>query len=281
MILKKMMDRFEIKNLLDKFHLRPRKNLGQNFLIDKAILSQIIKKAGVKKGDKIIEIGPGLGALTQELLAKGAEVTAIEFDKKIIGVLKERFKTEPNLNLIYGDALDEINNIELKEYKIIANLPYQITSPFFRKALSQKNLPKMIVVMVQKEMAERVAALPHNSKRGFLSILVQLNGLPRIVGFVPRESFYPQPRVESAILSLEIKSLPKSIDKNKILKMVQAGFSQKRKKIRNSIAASLRIEALEAERMIRETGIDPSKRAEDLEISEWLSLQNKFNSLLN
>lgn len=275
------MDRFELKNLLDKFHLRLHKNLGQNFLIDKHILREIIKASKINKGEEVIEIGPGLGILTEALLENSAKVTAIEFDKKIVEVLKERFKAETNLNLISGDALDEITKIEFKEYKIIANLPYQITSPFFRKVLSQKHLPKMIVVMVQKEMAERIIALPHNSKRGFLSVLVQLYGHPRIIGLVPRESFYPEPKVESAILSLEVKPLPKSMDKARILKIIQAGFSQKRKKIRNSIAASLRIEALETERMIRETGIDPSKRAEDLEISEWLSLQNKFNSLLN
>jgi 16S rRNA (adenine1518-N6/adenine1519-N6)-dimethyltransferase len=275
------MNKFELQKLLNRYSIKPHKNLGQNFLFDENILHKIIRASEIKKGEKVVEIGPGLGVLTNELLEKGAKVLAIEFDRKMIKVLKDRFKAETNLNLISGDALDEIKKIELKGYKIIANLPYQITSPFFRKALSQKYLPKMILVMVQKEMAERVAALPHNSKRGFLSVLVQLYGQPRIIGLVPKESFYPQPKVEGAILSLEVKPLSKNIDKTKILKMVQAGFSQKRKKIRNSIAAGLRIEAIKAEKIIKEAGIDPNKRAEDLEINEWQVLQKQFIDFLN
>lgn len=263
------MDRFEIINLLHKLYLRPRKNLGQNFLIDESILSVIIKEAGVKKEDKIIEIGPGLGTLTQALLSRGARVTAIEFDKKLFEILKKKFKTEANLNLICGDALDEITKIELRGHKIIANLPYQITSPFFRKVLSQKHLPKMIVVMVQKEMAERIAAPPHSSKRGFLSLLVQLYGQPRILRLVSKESFYPEPKVESAILTLEVKPLSKNIDKIMILKIIQAGFSQKRKKLRNSLAGGLRLEPKEADKILQKTGIDSNLRAEDLRIKDW------------
>lgn len=270
----------EVIRILKRNQMHSLKRLGQHFLISKDILTEIIKNANIQKGDKVIEAGPGLGVLTEELLSNGAEVTAIEFDSRMMRILKKRFKNYQNLNLIKGDALDEIPRLNLANQKIVANLPYQITSPFFRKALSQKNLPKMIVVMVQKEMAERIVALPHNSKRGFLSVLVQLYGKPEIVRIVSRDCFYPEPKVESAILKLKVQKPKFQPKKEKLLKIIQAGFSQKRKKIRNSIAASLRIEALKAEKMIKDSGIDPDKRAEDLEIEEWQMLTKIFFMIL-
>jgi len=274
-------DKSDIKNLFQNLKIKPNKNLGQNFLINREVLFQIAKEAKIIPKDKIIEIGPGLGVLTKELLDIGAYVTAIEFDPQLMTILRKQLGNYPKLKLIQGDALDEIPKINIKDKKIIANLPYQITSPFFRKVLGKNNLPSKIVVMVQKEVAERITAKPHSSKRGFLSVMVQLYGKPKIISIVNRESFYPVPKVESAILSLKVKPLNKKTKKQLLLKMVQAGFSQKRKKIRNSIAASLQIEAADAEKIIKKAGINPDNRAEDLEINDWIKLLKYFSKYFN
>ncbi|MCX6811319.1 MAG: 16S rRNA (adenine(1518)-N(6)/adenine(1519)-N(6))-dimethyltransferase RsmA, partial [Candidatus Berkelbacteria bacterium] len=216
----------EVIRILKRNQMHSLKRLGQHFLISKDILTEIIKNANIQKGDKVIEVGPGLGVLTEELLSNGAEVTAIEFDSRMMRILKKRFRNYQNLNLIKGDALDEIPRLNLANQKIVANLPYQITSPFFNKILSKKELPKLIVILIQKEVAERIIAKPHNSTRGYLSVLVQLYGVPKIVGIVSKECFYPQPKVESAILSLKVRPLKIKVEKAKIIKIIQAGFSQ-------------------------------------------------------
>lgn len=276
----KLASKEKIIRYLKKNRLYSLKKLGQNFLIDQDILMKIVKIADVKKGDKVVEIGPGLGILTSELLSYGAKVTAIEIDQRMIKILSRNFGANKNLNLIHADALDLITKIKLNNYKIIANLPYQITSPFFRKLLSRKTLPNLIVVLVQKEVAERLAALPHHSERGYLSILVQLFGKPKIIKIVKKESFYPQPKVDSAILYLKIRPLEIKTEKRKLLKIIQAGFSQKRKKIKNSISATLRIKPALAERIIRRAEVDPADRAEDLTISQWEGLAQEFTLYL-
>src|SRR3972149_11020833 len=263
--------------------MKRRVKLGQHFLIDRDVLAEIIRCADIKKGERVVEVGPGRGILTKELLKKGARVTAVEIDSRLADILRKELGGNKNLKIINQDILDFCHSERSEEslrdpssatqddkYKIIANLPYQITSPVIRKFLENKeSRPKLMVLMVQREVAERIVASPGDSRRGFLSVVVQYYSQPEIVRIVPKESFYPIPKVESAILKIKNKKLKIKNNEKNLFKIVQAGFSQKRKKLRNSLAGGLRIEPKEADQLLQKAGIDSNLRAEDLEVDEW------------
>lgn len=296
--------------------MRRRVKLGQHYLSDRDVLAEIIKCAEIKKGERVVEVGPGKGVLTSELLKKGAEVMAVEIDKELVEILKKELGGDnKNLKIINQDILDFIPISHLAPSdKLIGNIPYQITSPLLRKIFKLNNPPKLIILMVQKEVAERICAKPGDSRRGFLSVVVQYYARPEIVRIVSKESFYPVPKVESAILRVEIPN-PKSLcrgqiplrgkipnlsrppvsaevsdgrswtDKSKIqnskstkrlFRLVQAGFSQKRKKLRNSLAGGLQIEPKKMDKLLQKAGIDSNLRAEDLGIEDWLVLVKKI-----
>lgn len=265
-------DEETIKNILKKFRLSPRKRLGQRFLISKDVLKKIVKEAKLEKGEVVVEIGPGIGTLTKELLEKRAKVTAIEIDKRMTKILKETCGEFENLKVVNQDILqvfDSSYQLPVTNYKILGNLPYQITSPVIRKVLELKNPPELIVFLVQKEVAERIVAREGDSKRGFLSVLVQLYGDPEIINVVSKENFYPVPKVDSAILKLLIKPKKIEVDRDRLLRLVKCGFSQKRKKLRNSLSAGLQMKPQQIDKLLEQTGIDPGLRAEDLSISGW------------
>ena len=275
--------------------MKRRVKLGQHFLIDQDVLTEVVKCIKIKRGEKIIEVGPGKGVLTAELLKKGAKVTAVEIDGNLVEILRRRFVDNKDLEIINQDILDFISDSYLAKPdlappdKLIGNIPFQITSPLLRKIFKLDNPPQLIVLMVQKEVAERICAKPGDSRRGFLSVVVQYYSRPKIVQIVPKESFYPVPKVESAILRIKVKKdlivraksrtsrLAAARSKNmELFKIVQAGFSQKRKKLRNSLAGGLRREPKEIEKILQKAGIDSNLRAEDLSIKQW----KKVNSML-
>lgn len=258
--------------LLKKAHIIPRKKLGQNFLISSRILKKITNASKLKKGEEVLEIGSGMGALTEKLLEKGAKVTAIEFDNKLINVLRERLGENKNLKIIQRDIL------EIREYKpkVIGNIPYHITSPLIRKILALENKPKLVVLLVQKEVAERITAKPGSSKRGYLTILARIFSTPEILFYVGKDNFFPKPKVESAVIKLSVKTEKPGFEREKLLRLAKFGFSQKRKKIRNSLAAGLHIKPNRIDYIINATGIDPNCRAEDLSILQWKILAKKL-----
>lgn len=263
--------------------MRRRVKLGQHFLIDKDVLADIIRYSAIKEGEKVLEVGPGKGVLTAELLKKGAKVTAVEIDSDLVEILRKKLGNNKNLKIINQDVLDFILVSHLASPdKLIGNIPYQITSPLLRKIFKLDNPPELIILMVQKEVAERICAKPGDSRRGFLSVVVQYYAKPEIIRIVPKESFYPVPKVESAIIRIATSkqqtanSRQLEAESRKLFTIVQAGFSQKRKKLRNSLAGGLQVEPKKMDKLLQKIGIDSNLRAEDLEIEEWIEIGNKI-----
>ena len=250
-----------------KTHIKPNKKLGQNFLIDKSVLEKIIAAANLFKKDIVLEIGPGLGILTIELAKRVKQVIAVEKDKTLCQRLKDILEAEGinNVKMINKDVL-QISNFQflISNYKIIANLPYYITSPVIRKFLEIKHRPKLMILMVQKEVAQRIVAKP--PKMNILSVAVQFYAKSEIVAYVNKKSFWPQPKVDSAIIKIipRKSALLSASFRDKFFELVKAGFSSKRKMLKNN----LKIE----KSMLKKLGINPQARAENLSIKEWLKL---------
>lgn len=254
---------------------KPKKNFGQNFLKSDKIAADIVASAEITPDDTIIEIGPGTGILTEQLVKTGATVFAIEKDFDLIKTLKRNIGEPKNLKVIHQDALwFDLDTIK-PPYKVVANIPYQITSPLIRKFIEGENKPEVIVMMVQKEVAERITAKPGNSSRGLLTIIVEYYARPEILFGVSKKEFYPVPKVDSAVIKLKTKILDvktKDVNENAFFKIVKAGFSSKRQQIHNSLAATMRMEKAETLGILNEAGIEPTLRAEDLTLENWIVL---------
>lgn len=271
-----MSSKKETKNLLKKYNLHPKKYFGQNFLIDKKILEEITKTAGLKKDNIVLEIGPGLGVLTRELAKKTKRVVAIEKDRELSRILNNelRIMNIKNVEVIEGDVL-KIHNSKfvLRDYKLVANIPYYITSPLIRKFLEDKNPPKLMVLMVQKEVAKRICAKP--PRMSLLSVAVQLYSRPKIIKIVKKDSFWPPPKVDSTILKIEkINSEKFSLQfRNHFFKIAKAGFSSPRKQLKNNLKKMF---GKNTEEILRKAGIDEKRRAETLSLEDWKTLAKKF-----
>lgn len=256
-----------IKELLRKYNIKPSKRLGQNFLIDKSVLRKIIETANLSPRDTVLEIGPGLGILTIELAKRAKKVMAVEKDKKMCRILKEILRDYRNVKIINQDALSY--ELQVTSYKLIANLPYYITSPVIRKFLEAENPPKEMVLMVQKEVAQRIVAKP--LRMNLLAVAVQFYAKAEIVSYVRKKSFYPQPRVDSAIIKIVPQPIPK-INTKKFFQLVKTGFSSKRKMLKNNLKIN--------ESILKKIRINPKARAENLSIPDWLSLYEIIKSRL-
>ena len=284
-----------IKNLCKKYGLRPSKDFSQNFLIDREVLDEIVAAADLKKNDVVLEIGPGLGVLTAELAERVSRVIAVEADRNMAKVLSEIMTDFPNVEIIQEDVLkfpisnfqftnkilNQKSQIKNYEYKVVANLPYQITSAVFRKFLSEEPRPSEITVMVQKEVAERISAKP--GEMSLLSLSVQFFGQPEITAVVPRAAFWPEPKVDSAILRVtriknESEKNLKRIDSEKFFKVVKIGFSARRKQLHNNLSGGLRIPDQKVKEILVSLGFDERARAQDLGINDWIELVNQLNS---
>ncbi len=254
---------------------RPKKALGQNFLINESILPTIINAAEIKKGDIIIEIGPGLGILTKALLDAGAKVFAIEKDFDLIAKLTQTFGDRKNLKIVHQDALF-FDFSHFKRYKVVSNLPFYIASPIIRKFLESQNQPELMVLMIQKEVAEKILAKPGNSERGILTLSVEFYGNAEIIAEVSKNSFRPQPKVDAAIIRIKPLTHPRGgieqVEPKQFFRIVKAGFSAKRQQIHNSLTATLRLPKDEIEKWLKKSSIDPQLRAEDLSLEDWLRL---------
>lgn len=259
-------------------NFKQKKSLGQNFLIDDKIIPNIVSPADIKKTDTIIEVGPGLGVLTKVLIDTGAKVYTIEKDFELVEMLRRALGKNKNLTLVHQDAMFFDLSI-LENYKVVANLPFNIASPLIRKFLESQNPPELMVVMLQKEVAEKIVAKPGNSERGILTLAVEFYAEAKIVMIVPKNNFRPQPKVDAAILKITpySKSHPSGAGNTKVdpgifFKIIKAGFASKRRQIHNSLAATLRLEKDKVTNILKQAQINPQMRAEDLTLKQWLVL---------
>ncbi len=260
-----------IPQLLKQYDLKPQKGLGQNFLSDQAALQTVVRAADIEASDTVLEVGPGLGTLTRLLAEQAARVVAVELDTRLVAVLEEMFAGDPKIELIQGDIL-EINLNELFSspgYLVVANIPYYITSALMRQLLEASHSPRRIVLTVQKEVAERICAGP--GEYSLLALSVQVYGHPQIVNHIPAKAFYPAPKVDSAVVRVDLYPQPlipvSQLDD--FFALTKAGFSQKRKTLHNSISAGMRWEKDKTGLLLEKAGIDPRRRAQTLSLEEW------------
>lgn len=283
---------FENKDELIKYlkenHLWTNKSLGQNFLVDNDALKKIVDAGDIKPTDTILEIGPGLGILTEELAKRAKKVVAIELDKKLAGLLESRIADHVSggkVQIIQGDVLNTPDTqylIRNTSYKLIANIPYYITSKILEKFLTVENKPELIVLLVQKEVAERICARP--GAMSVLSVSVQVYGEPEIIDIVPASSFFPEPKVDSAILRIKIgrdnHRFLSQIDTDKTGKVsekdffrtVKIGFAARRKTLLNNLSAGFRLDKDTVLNILKTVELNENVRAQELSIEQWEAL---------
>lgn len=244
------------------------------------IVKKTIEAAEVSESDTVIEIGPGLGGLTEGLLMAGADVCAVELDRAIHPVLTELFKGNDKLQLIEADALKlDLRSVQCRPNKLVSNLPYNIAAPLLVTYLDQFDWIKTYVVMIQKEVAERILARPSTSEYGGLSVKIQLMAEVKIVANVSRNSFIPRPNVDSALLRLERRDQRlEARERQRFFKMIGAAFSKKRKTVYNSLSSGLNIDKEQTKSLLEQAGINPIKRPQDIGIDDYLRLFSLIDS---
>lgn len=267
------MDRNQIKQILSLYGVEAKKSLGQHFLVSPSVVELMIKEAEISKDDSILEIGPGLGVLTEGLASSAArEIILCEKDRKFCEYLKGEFKNK-KFKIICDDALLLIPNLQIKSpFKVISNLPYNVSQPIIISLLTVcPTLPDKMVVMVQREVADRFIAAPHDSNRGILTAFLELFGTVKIIEKVPKNFFYPVPEVDSAVIEIsDIKPLPFS--SKYALKILKLSFAGKRKMIKNSLFLSLKISPEKAADLAQKSGINLNMRPEELTRDQWMTL---------
>lgn len=254
--------------------MRPNKSFGQNFLVDRSVLEKIVEAAEIGTEDEILEVGSGTGVLTRELAKVARRVVAVELERDMLALLTKTAGAFPNVELIERNLLfiNPQDHFGQRPYKLVANLPYYITAPTFRHFLESANAPRLLVVMVQWEVAQRIVAKP-----GDLSVLgvsIQFYGRPRIIARVPAQAFYPAPKVDSAILRVDVnEDVPLTQEeRDRFFRVVQAGFAEKRKQLHNSLTHALHHKNEIIRESLAQAGIEPNRRAEMLSIEEWMAL---------
>ena len=270
----------ETKFILDKYHIHANKNLGQNFLVDDDTVSGIIEAANINKDDLVIEIGPGLGTITKELLEKAGKVICIELDERMITILNDRFSLNDNFELINEDVLkvnlqELINKENFKTTKIVANLPYYITTPIIMKLLEERLDIETITVMIQKEVAQRLVAEPGKGESGAITYAIHYYTKPKTVLQVPNTAFIPEPKVNSTVIQLEVQKEPtvKVSNEEKLFELIKIAFMQKRKTLVNALTNSNKYGTKEeVEKTINQMGLDLRIRPEKLTLEQYAEL---------
>lgn len=266
-------------HILHRFKLRADKKLGQNFLIDENIVRNIVAAAELSDKDTVLEVGPGIGTLTQGLAESGAAVVAVELDKRLLPVLDTTLEGYDNVRIVNGDILqvDIMQTVGVDEFKVCANLPYYITTPIIF-ALLEKRLPmERLVAMVQKEVAERMAAKPGGKDYGALSVAIQYYTEPEIAFIVPPSSFIPEPSVDSAVIVCKRREKPpvEVCDEALFFRVVKAAFSLRRKMLNNSLK-NMGIKGEQVAKWLELSGVDGKRRAETLSLEDFAALTNTF-----
>ena len=266
--------------ILKRYSIRPSKGLGQNFLISERAFDCILEAAELSGEDTVLEVGPGIGSLTQRLADRAAQVVAIELDRKMLAVLEVTLAGRANVHLVQGDFLELDPVATLRgalslgedvplSYKLVANLPYYITSAALRHALTAQVRPERLVVMVQRDVAQRIVAA--DGKRSLLAVSVQVFGAPEIACTVPAGAFVPPPKVDSAVLKVILHDEPRVPEEelDAFFAVVRAGFQEKRKQLRNALTRNLPHGREAVDDALRAAGVEPTRRAETLSIDEW------------
>ena len=271
----------ELRNFLYAHHIRPNKAFGQNFIVDHSILLRIVEAAEIHVDDQVLELGAGTGVLTRELAKYARRVVSVELEREMLSLLVKTTRNYTNVellerNLLYVDPTEVFGS---EPYKLVANLPYYITAPTFRHFLESANPPRLFVVMVQYEVAQRIVAGPGDMS--LLGVSIQFYGRPSIIEHVPARAFYPAPKVDSAILRIDLKDeVPLTPgQRDSFFRLVQAGFSQRRKQIHNSLTHGLHRKNVEVQAGLLAANIDPSRRAETLSIEDWLRLWHEMEKI--
>ena len=263
-----------VERYLRRHRLAARKSLSQNHLADALVLERIVEAAAVVPGERVVEVGPGLGILTAQLLAAGADVTAVELDPRLAAHLRSRFEDEPRLTLVEGDFLDtDIERVTTPPWALVANVPYHITSPILHHVLGAEPRPVSFVMMVQKEVAERIASPPGGMS--YVSVFVQYHAAVEGAFDVPAAAFEPAPEVDSAILvGVTRERRLDADDEDELWRLVQAAFRERRKMIHNVLVRQLPgLDRARVDAALAATGIAPDRRPQTLSVTEWLALR--------
>jgi len=268
-----------VRSLLNQHGLQPRKSLGQNFLVENNALEKVVDSAEIDPIDVVLEIGAGLGSLTRFLARVARKVVTVELDRHLIPVLETVLSSEGNVELVHGDILklEPERLIPVNQYLVVANIPYYITSAIFRHLLESKRKPRRIVMTIQKEVAQRICAKPGDLS--LLALSIQVFGNPKITAKIPAGAFFPAPNVDSAVIRVDLYPEP-IVPQNRLddyFLLTRAGFGQKRKMLRKSLAAGLSWQVERVEGLLSACGIDPTRRAETLSIEEWGNLTQEYN----
>ncbi|MBX4191662.1 MAG: 16S rRNA (adenine(1518)-N(6)/adenine(1519)-N(6))-dimethyltransferase RsmA [Candidatus Doudnabacteria bacterium] len=268
----KITDPNQLKNYLRARSLKPKDYLGQNFLIDEQVLDEIVATADLKPTDVVLEVGPGLGVLTGELASRVKEVFAIEKDPKLVAMLKHEFAGDKKVKIINEDILRfHIARNILSEYKVVANIPYYLTSKLLQTFLESEHPPKSMVLMIQKEVGERVIA--EVGELSILGISVQVYADVEISANVSKDSFWPVPKVDSVVIKVTPKDkYPEIKDKKLFFRIIKVAFAGKRKQIQNSLAHGLHLNKQEINEILHKSGIEQTARPQDVSIPQWISL---------
>ena len=268
----------DVVGLLRRYGLRPDKALGQNFLMDDVALRRVVGAAGIEGDEAVLEVGPGLGGLTRYLATLARKVVAVELDARLLPPLQEVLAPYANVQLIEGDilALDPANCMVEPGYLVVANIPYYITSALIRHMLEARARPQRLVLTVQREVAQRICASA--GEMSLLALSVQVYGEPLITAHIPAGAFYPAPKVDSTVILVEVYPsplLPAPLLPS-FFRLIKAGFSQKRKTLRNALSAGLAVQPAQVEEQLHAAGIDPKRRAETLSLEEWGKLVARY-----
>lgn len=269
----------ELKKLLRTYGAWPNKDLGQHFLTDTHVLEKMVETADLDKNDVVVEVGPGIGIMTRELAKKAKKVYAIEIDPKIAEILSTICIKYPNLKIVRGDIRD-FDPKGISKYKVVANLPYYITSHVIKNFLEEKNKPETITVLIQREVAERICAKP--GRMSVLSVAVQFYGQPEIKELVSPLAFFPSPKVYSAILKIRVFKEPlfEDVDTKTFFRLVKAGFGEKRKMLINAMSGGLAIEKDLMGKLLKKAGVEPMLRAERISLDDWRRIYLVFTKYL-
>lgn len=260
-----------IKTLLASDGIKPKKFLGQNFLVDKTAIDKIIAAANMGESDTVVEIGPGVGTLTQALVKKAKKVITIEKDGAMVEILKETLRDYKHVEVIQGDILKlSMANFQLSSYKVVANIPYYITSPIIRMFLEAKHPPTEIILLVQKEVAQRICAKPPNMS--ILAVSVQFYATPKIISYVSKNCFWPAPKVDSAIIKITSFKETLLVNSDDFFKVVKAGFVQPRKQLVGNLSKMLKKDKKVIGLWLLRNNIQPTQRAETLSVENWVRL---------
>ncbi len=263
-----------VPQLLRQYGLTPDKRLGQHFLVDPVALNRIVEAAALQPDDQVLEVGPGVGSLTVALAPHCRRLVAVEVDQRLRLVLERVLHPFPHVEVIFGDMLAQDPAALMGEapYIVVANLPYYITGAVVRHLLTARRRPQRMVLTVQREVAARIAASP--GKMSLLSVSVQVFGQPQVVTRIPRGAFYPLPEVESSVVRVEMYPEPRvpEAQLEVFFRITRAAFAQKRKNLRNTLSAGLRLPKPEVEALLRQAGIEPTLRAEALSMEDWVRL---------